>query len=35
MIMGKTEANKKSSHSRNCLIINVGAEGFEPPTLCL
>ena len=27
--------NKKDSHFRNCLAVNVGAEGFEPPTLCL
>ena len=30
-----TIRNKKSSHFRNCLIFIVGAEGFEPPTLCL
>ena len=34
-IKAASASHKKSSHSRNCLIFNVGAEGFEPPTLCL
>jgi hypothetical protein len=27
--------HKKASTTRKGSIINVGAEGFEPPTLCL
>jgi hypothetical protein len=31
----QTSKNKKAATFRNGLSVNVGAEGFEPPTLCL